>query len=91
MTLDEYTRCEDLWFDGGNIVIRAGDVLFRVYTGILANASPVFKDMFVVSQEARADMYEGVPLLELPDSVPDTTVFLKSLSYVGCVPWASHA
>jgi hypothetical protein len=75
LRLDNCRRCKDLWFNGGEIVIRAGDVLFRVYTGILANASPVFKDMFVVSEGAHADLYKGVPLLQLPDSVPDTTVF----------------
>jgi hypothetical protein len=78
-------ECEDLWFHDGSIVIRAESTLFRVYSGVLASASPIFKDMFGVPQPQSLETYDGVPLILLPDRAFDVTQFLKALLYPGCV------
>jgi hypothetical protein len=80
-------RCEDLWLNGGDIVIRAENTVFKVFTAILSIASPIFKDMLGVPQPAGigAELYEGIPFVRLPDSAFDVTQFLKALIYPGCV------
>lgn len=37
---------ETLWFEDGNIVIITGNIGFRVYRGVLARKSAVFRDLF---------------------------------------------
>jgi hypothetical protein len=80
-------RCEDLWLNGGDIVIRAENTVFKVLAAILSIASPIFKDMFGLPQPpvAGTEMYEGIPLVRLPDSAFEVTQFLKALIYPGCV------
>jgi hypothetical protein len=79
--------CQELWLDGGNLVIRVEDTLFKVFAALLAIASPIFKDMFGVPQPAGSDLetYEGVPFVRLPDRAFDVTLFLKALTYPGYV------
>ncbi|KAJ7061555.1 hypothetical protein C8F01DRAFT_987061 [Mycena amicta] len=72
-------RIEELWFDDGNIVIQAGDALYRVYRGTLAMHSSVFKDMLSFPQPANAELFDGLPLVRLPDSEVEVTLFLKAL------------
>ncbi|TFK85596.1 hypothetical protein K466DRAFT_551818 [Polyporus arcularius HHB13444] len=43
-------RDEEFWFEDGNVMLVARDVEFRVFKGILADHSPVFKDMFSLPQ-----------------------------------------
>jgi hypothetical protein len=80
-------RSEDLWLDGGNLVIRAEDVVFKVLAAQLSIASSIFKDMLGVPQppSASAETYEGVPFVLLPDSAFDITQFLKAIMYLGSV------
>ena len=42
----ETIRNEELWFQDGNVILIVGDIGFRVYQGLLAERSPVFKGMF---------------------------------------------
>lgn len=44
------TRDEDFWYSDGNIIIVARDVEFRVYKGLLADHSAVFRDMLAFPQ-----------------------------------------
>ena len=39
-----------VWYDDGNIVLIAGSTTFKLYKGILASVSLVFKDMFSLAQ-----------------------------------------
>ncbi|KAJ7221392.1 hypothetical protein GGX14DRAFT_388571 [Mycena pura] len=48
-------RVQELWFSDGTIVLQAGNSQFRVYQGILAARSPVFKDMLSVPQPEPED------------------------------------
>jgi hypothetical protein len=79
-------RCEDLWLDGGNLVIRAENTVFKVLAAQLSIASSVFRDMFSVPQPAdgTAENFEGLPFVRLPDTAFDVTQFLKALVYPGC-------
>ncbi|KAJ6630419.1 hypothetical protein B0H10DRAFT_1774514 [Mycena sp. CBHHK59/15] len=76
---DEPQRFKDLWFDDGNLVLRAEGNMYRVYRGILAARSPVFKDMFALPQPADAEVIEGCPVVRLPDPALEVTVFLRAI------------
>jgi hypothetical protein len=79
-------RCEELWLDGGNLVIRAENTVFKVLAAQLSIASSVFRDMLGVPQPAdgSAENFEGVPFVRLPDTAFDVTQFLKAIVYPGC-------
>nr|GAT49299.1 predicted protein [Mycena chlorophos] len=78
-TAPSLTRCNELWFDDGNIVLQAGLVQYKVYRGTLARHSPVFQDMLGFPQPAQAELVDGSPLVVLPDDVEDVTPFLRAL------------
>ncbi|OJT09457.1 hypothetical protein TRAPUB_14060 [Trametes pubescens] len=40
------TLDEEFWYGDGNIILLAGDVEFRVYMGLLAENSPVLRDLY---------------------------------------------
>lgn len=71
----------DLWFPDGSIVLRADDTLFKVYSGMLAQASPVFRDMFTLPQHASTDdeTCEGLVVVHMQDSAADLKPFLKAI------------
>ena len=74
-----------LWFDDGSIVLQAESTQFRVYRGILAANSPVFKDMFSLPQPNGEELVEGCPVVTLHDSAVDMGHFLRSIHDAGCV------
>lgn len=69
-------RCSDLWFDDGNIVLQAEQTLFRVFKSVLGRESSVFADMLSLPGRS-AELYEGIPLVHMPDSAEDMTLFLS--------------
>ncbi|KAJ7142092.1 hypothetical protein C8R43DRAFT_580923 [Mycena crocata] len=77
--LSEPYRVPELWFEDGNIVIQAGNSLFRVFRSILAARSPVFQDMFAFPQPTNSELIDGCPLVRFLDSSAEVTVFLKAL------------
>ncbi|KAJ6529620.1 hypothetical protein B0H19DRAFT_968072 [Mycena capillaripes] len=66
-------RAEGLWFADGSVVVKAQNSLFRVFGGILAQASPIFADMFDIPQPQNAETMDGRPVVEMLDSVADVT------------------
>ena len=60
-------RDEEFWFQDGNVVLVARNIEFRVYKGILANHSPVFKDMFSLPQPHDVSS-APTPVVDLADS-----------------------
>ncbi|KAL4245875.1 hypothetical protein ABKN59_009203 [Abortiporus biennis] len=75
-------RCNDLWYDDGGVVLQAESTLFRVYPGILATHSIVFKNKFAsLKSENREDMYDGeCPLVHIPgEKAADVRIFLLAL------------
>ncbi|KAJ7932795.1 hypothetical protein B0H13DRAFT_2263093 [Mycena leptocephala] len=75
----EPQRVQELWFEDGNIVIQAGNSLYRVFRGILATHSSVFKDMLSFPQPPDSELVEGCSLVRLLDSDREVTPFLKAL------------
>ncbi|KAL1742990.1 hypothetical protein HDZ31DRAFT_75156 [Schizophyllum fasciatum] len=72
---------EDLWFPDGNVIIRAGDRLCRVYKGFLASQSTVLADMFSIPQPDAMETYDGIPVLMLPDPAEEVLHWLKSMLF----------
>ncbi|KAJ7652868.1 hypothetical protein DFH06DRAFT_1205853 [Mycena polygramma] len=73
----------DIWFDDGTVVLQAENALFRVYRGVLAAQSPIFRDTFSIPQPATQDTYEGCPLVVLHDSATDLRLFLLATHDAG--------
>lgn len=74
------TPVESLWFEDGNLILRAEDSLFRIYSGILSARSSVFKDMFAFPPPAEGnDNMDGCPIVEVYDSAEDMTYFLQAI------------
>ncbi|EIW56965.1 uncharacterized protein TRAVEDRAFT_127255 [Trametes versicolor FP-101664 SS1] len=68
-----FVRDETYWFQDGNIVLLVRSVGFKVYKGLLAEHSAVFRGMFVVAQgeQAAAEQLDGCPVVPLDDSPDD--------------------
>ncbi|KAJ7612150.1 hypothetical protein FB45DRAFT_939977 [Roridomyces roridus] len=79
-------RADGLWFDDGNIVLQAESTQFRVYHGLLAASSPVFKDMMGLPRPPESELVEGCPFVQLHDSAAETTVFLRAIFYASSFP-----
>ena len=75
----------EYWLDDGNIVLIAqGTVAFRVYKGLLARASPVFKDLFAIDAVQVGEMMDGVPVVtvtDYPEALRRFLMFLLEPSY----------
>ena len=78
-----FERISELWFEDGTITIRVEHAEFRVYGGILAARSSVFKDMLSFPQpqpSTKIHMLKGsAPLISLQDPVEDVHAFLSSI------------
>lgn len=70
-----------IWFDDGNIVIQAENTQFRVYKGVLALQSDIFRDMFSVPQPSSDEggLVEGCPVVIVHDTALDWTFVLEAL------------
>ncbi|RDX48995.1 hypothetical protein OH76DRAFT_1556700 [Lentinus brumalis] len=75
----ERIRDEEFWFEDGSIILAARDVEFRVYKGLLANHSPVFKDMFSLPQPPTSEgaLESPCPVVHLADSPEDVRCLLR--------------
>lgn len=90
-----FVRDMDLWMEDGNIVIAATDVdesdgsgaakeettyVFKCHRSILSMQSKVFEGLLGIppSVETR-DMYDGFPLVILPDAYADVKALLSYL------------
>ncbi|KAI0683670.1 hypothetical protein C8T65DRAFT_749390 [Cerioporus squamosus] len=67
----ETRRDEEFWFDDGTVILVARDVEFRVYSGILGNKSPVFRELFSQPRPTRLVSIHSLP--EIPCSVVTLT------------------
>lgn len=78
--MTEPTRINGLWFDDGNLILKAETYLFRIYGGLLAARSSVFRDMlsFPPPEEGNATL-EGCPVVFVYDSPRDLTHFLRAI------------
>ncbi|KAJ7056264.1 hypothetical protein C8F01DRAFT_1155437, partial [Mycena amicta] len=84
LALMETTR-SDLWFEDGSIVVRAEKTIFRVYEGILAANSAVWKEM-VSNLNSEAPLIDKCPVLCLDDTAQDVESVLKTLCHRDAYP-----
>ncbi|KAL1938152.1 hypothetical protein VTO73DRAFT_11981 [Trametes versicolor] len=73
-------RDEEFWYCDGSIILVAGDVEFRIYKGLLADHSPVFKDMFSLPQPpaTASPTNDPCPVVYLSDSPDDLRHVLRA-------------
>ncbi|KAF7969822.1 hypothetical protein HWV62_28032 [Athelia sp. TMB] len=71
----------DIWYEDGNVVLQAGGMQFKVFRGVLAECSSVFKDMFTFPQPSAADteQVEGCPVIHLSDSAQEVKIVLQAI------------
>lgn len=70
----------DLWFDDGNLILKAENSLFRIYSGLLAAHSSVFKDMLgFPPPEGGNTMLDSCPIVTVYDSAKDMGYFLRAV------------
>ncbi|KAH9916613.1 uncharacterized protein BXZ73DRAFT_53726 [Epithele typhae] len=67
------TRDKDYWFEDGTIILVSQGFAFRVYRGMLAEHSSVFRSMLDIGQgtPTAADTVDGCPVVTLYDSPRD--------------------
>lgn len=73
-------RDGEFWYSDGNIILVARDVEFRVYKGILAEHSPVFRDMFSLPlppEEASGTGNTPCDIVHVSDSPEDLRHVLR--------------
>lgn len=69
-----------IWFEDGNIILQTDTALFRVYKGLLAARSSVFKDMLTFPPPPEGNlMLDGCPVVRLYDSSEDVRYFLNAV------------
>lgn len=74
------TRSQSLWLEDGNVVIQAEATQFKVYRGLLALHSPIFKDMFTLPQPPSGEqLVEGCPVVRLSDAAADVSIVLETI------------
>ncbi|KAJ7607291.1 hypothetical protein DFH06DRAFT_1111973 [Mycena polygramma] len=79
-----YIRVDDLWFQDGNLVIRADNKIFKVIKSILAARSSVFRDMAAFPQpdtpnDLGGEKIDGCNVVVLHDSARDVEAFLRAI------------
>ncbi|RPD57118.1 hypothetical protein L227DRAFT_239457 [Lentinus tigrinus ALCF2SS1-6] len=84
MSIDSASMIKDsnLWLEDGNVVVVAQDTAFRVHRGLLSRHSEVFSGLFTLAQpddEAAAELYDGCPVVRVPDSSHDFRHLLHAL------------
>ncbi|KAJ7601539.1 hypothetical protein DFH06DRAFT_1072017 [Mycena polygramma] len=77
----ELERVQDLWFPDADLILRAGNKLFRVYSHILGARSTVFHDMVAFPQPANpeGETIDNHSVVVLHDSAAEVEVFLRAV------------
>ncbi|KAJ7432201.1 hypothetical protein B0H11DRAFT_1890584 [Mycena galericulata] len=68
-----------IWMPYGDIILQAEFTQFRVNRDVLAQQSPVFKDMFSVPQPQNEPTVEGCPVVHVSDTAKDWELLLGVL------------
>ncbi|PCH44677.1 hypothetical protein WOLCODRAFT_123932 [Wolfiporia cocos MD-104 SS10] len=71
----------EFWYEDGNVVLVAQDVGFKVYKGLLAQRSEVFRDLFAVAQPTCDEMLDGCPVIHLDDDPQELKCLFDALQY----------
>ncbi|KAL1744027.1 hypothetical protein HDZ31DRAFT_74505 [Schizophyllum fasciatum] len=68
-----------LYFADGNIILIAGNALFKVHRGQLARHSEVFQGLFTLPTPPQDQLFDGCQWIELFDNPQDVFYWLASL------------
>lgn len=80
LSLESLQRNKSLWYPDGTVVLVCNDTAFRVYQGVLAQRSTVFRDMFRLAPPAiDAEHMDGCLVVRLSDSALDLQYLLHAL------------
>ncbi|KAI0753692.1 hypothetical protein C8Q74DRAFT_330652 [Fomes fomentarius] len=76
-------RDEEFWLDDGTVILVARDVEFRVYSGLLANHSPVFRELIAKPHSTRPVSINNnhevfCPVVQLSDTPEDLRHLLRA-------------
>lgn len=75
-----FKKHSSLWFDDGNVVLRAQRTLFCVHRSMLSRHSDIFRDIFTVPQPPEgSEKFDNKPVVELHDSPIELADFLDVL------------
>ena len=80
-----WERDDKFWYEDGSVVLIAGRIGFRVYRGLLADCSPVFRNMLPSTQLPQSTGTGGTTVLwacpeyHLSDSPAELRELLKVL------------
>lgn len=79
--LTDHVRSDSIWYDDGNVILQAESTQYKVYRGVLAQSSSVFRDMFSFPQPPASDAetIEGCPVVRLSDSAEEVTYVLQAI------------
>ncbi|KAG1731351.1 uncharacterized protein EDB91DRAFT_1252221 [Suillus paluster] len=69
----------DLWYDDGSVVLKAGDKLFRVHRSFLSQKSSVFAAVLPKSQAESTETHDGCPLFALDDDAEEFRQLLLTI------------
>lgn len=74
-----FVRDQEFWLDDGTVILIAHDTGFRVYRGLLAAQSPVFRNSFSFSSPYKSaeERIDGYPVVRLTDSPEDLRHLLR--------------
>jgi hypothetical protein len=78
-------RSTCVWYNDGNLVLQAENLLFKVHRDVLAARSEVFKNMLSLPQPENAprnvaeNVAEECPVVQLPDEAEDIRHALKAI------------
>lgn len=83
--VDDLGRVVSHWYDDGNVVLQAEDTVFRVYQGLLASRSPVFRTILETRYPLIGETYDGVRLVRVSDKALGLCYFLKTIDGHGAL------
>ncbi|KAH9932308.1 uncharacterized protein B0H18DRAFT_1137503 [Fomitopsis serialis] len=72
-----FTKDDKFWYLDGNIILLAQNIGFKVYKGLLAEQSEVFRDLFTLPQPSEAQSVEDCPTVHLSDTAQDLRALLS--------------
>lgn len=69
----------NLWYDDGSVVLKAGDDFFRVHSSILSQKSSVFATLLLQSQAENTETHKGCPMVTLGDDAEELRQLLLTI------------
>ena len=70
-----------------NLIIQSSDLVnFRVHKPVLANASPVLKDLFSLLQPSDSETVDGLPVIQLSEDSELLNCLVSMLYHLPVVP-----